>query len=38
MDILKNQSTETLKDMLEKIKDDLTLAFIRMELLDRGEL
>lgn len=38
MEIIKELDTETLKKMLNDIKDDLTLAFIRAELLHRGEL
>jgi uncharacterized protein YdhG (YjbR/CyaY superfamily) len=38
MEILKSLPTELLKKMLEEIKDNITLAFIRAEFLDRGEL
>jgi len=38
MEILKKLKTETLKKMLLEIEDKLTLAFIRAELLNRGEL
>lgn len=38
MEILKGLETKTLKRMLNDIKDNLTLAFIRAELLKRGEL
>ena len=38
MEILKLLDTDTLKKMLNDIKDTLTLAFIRAELLKRGEL
>ena len=38
MEILKELDTATLKKMLNDIKDNLTLAFIRAELLKRGEL
>lgn len=38
MEILKVLETETLKKMLNDIKDNMVLAFIRAELLKRGEL
>ena len=38
MEILKELDTGILKKMLEEIKDNMTLAFIRAELLKRGEL
>ena len=38
MEIIKKLSTETLKKMLNEIQCELTLAFIRAELLNRGEL
>ena len=38
MEILKELDTATLKKMLNDIKDNLKLAFIRAELLKRGEL
>lgn len=38
MEILKELDTAILKKMLNDIKDNLTLAFIRAELLKRGEL
>jgi len=38
MELLKELSTETLKKMLSEIDDKLTLAFIRAELLNRGQL
>ncbi|MFT6125849.1 MAG: hypothetical protein ACJAVA_000291 [Flavobacteriaceae bacterium] len=38
MEILKSLSTEKLKNMLEDIKHNPTLAFVRAELMRRGEL
>lgn len=38
MEILKVLATATLKKMLVEIEDKITLAFIRAELLNRGEL
>jgi len=38
MDYIELLDTEVLKKMLDEIKDNLTLAFIRRELLKRGEL
>jgi len=38
MELLKQLDTETLKKMLSEIDDKLTLAFIRAELLRRGQL
>ena len=38
MEYIKKATTEQLKKMLLEITDDLTLAFIRAELLNRGQL
>jgi len=38
MELLKELNTETLKKMLSEIDYKLTLAFIRAELLNRGQL
>jgi len=38
MEILKALDTDTLKKMLVDIKDNMVLAFIRAELLNRGQL
>jgi len=38
MEYIKQATTEELKKMLLSITDNLTLAFIRAELLNRGEL
>jgi len=37
MELLKELNTETLKKMLSQIDDKLSLAFIRAELLNRGQ-